>query len=113
MTERAESASMAADPANEHAMAIGARASVAVIALAALVEFGLGPSVSDMSSFEAGYQAVPTPTDIRSVLSDRRMTSASFCEGVLSRVIDDGLSKGLRHTEFLRGCRRAVADAME
>ena len=101
------------DLPNEHAMAIAARASVAVTAVTAVVAFGLRPAVSDIRSFEAGYQAASNPTDVRSALSDGRMNSASFCEDVLYRVIDDGRPSGLRHSDFLRGCRHAVADAME
>ena len=87
--------------------------SAAVVVLAAIGALVLGPSAGDQGSFEAGYRAVSNPTEVRAALSDGRISSTAFCDAVLDRAIAGGSLNGLRHKDFLRGCRHAVGDAME
>jgi hypothetical protein len=41
------------------------------------------------------------------------MSSSSFCAQLLKSELAHGKSIGLHDSEFLRGCRIAVGDAME
>jgi hypothetical protein len=94
-------------------MWIAARVSAAVVVLVAIGAFAPGRPIGDPASFEAGYRAVSNPTEVRAALSGSGMSSATFCEDVLRRVIDTRVPNVLRHRDFLHGCRLAVADAME
>jgi hypothetical protein len=89
------------------------RASAALVAFAVIVALAPATGPSDDPSFRAGYAAVSNPTNVRSALSDAGMSSSSFCAQLLKSELAHGKSIGLHDSEFLRGCRIAVGDAME
>lgn len=89
------------------------RTSTALVAFAVIVAVAPAAGHSDDPSFRAGYAAALNPTHVRSALSDAGMSSSSFCGQLLKYELARGKSIGLHDSEFLRGCRIAVGDAME
>jgi hypothetical protein len=97
---------------HQHAMQQVARVSGVLLALAAIGVVAPSATHNEGPSYEAGYAAASNPKFVRSALSDGGMSSTSFCDELLKRVIASA-QNGFRTSEFLRGCRHAVSDVME
>jgi hypothetical protein len=89
------------------------RAFVVLTALAAIGIAVTDTSQNDEPSYRAGYVAASNPRFVRSALSDRGLSSTSFCAELLTREITGSQQTGIRGSEFRRGCEHAVHDAME
>lgn len=98
---------------HHHAMQLPARASVVLLALVAIGVVAPSAAHNDGPSYQAGSAAASNPKFVRSELSDRGMSSASFCDELLNRAIAGAKQTGIRHSDFHRGCERAVHDVME
>lgn len=70
------------------AMQLAARSSVVLLALAAIGVVVPTAARNEGPSYEAGYTAATSnPKFVRLALSDRGMSSASFCDELLQRTI--------------------------
>ena len=98
---------------HQHAMQLAARSSVVLLALAAVGVVVPTAARNKGPSYEAGYTAASNPKFVRSALSDRGMSSASFCDELLRRTLTGARSTGLQQLDFLRGCEHAVHGVME
>jgi hypothetical protein len=98
---------------HEHALQMGARTSVVLLALAAIGIVAPTSARNESPSYEAGYAAASNPKFVRSEISDGGMTSASFCDELLKRAVTGSQPAGIQRSDFSRGCQHAVHDVME
>jgi hypothetical protein len=92
---------------------IAARASVVLLALAAIGVVAPSVGHNEDPSYQAGYAAASNPKFVRSELSEEGMSSVSFCEELLKRKIFAAQQSEIRQSDFRRGCEHAVHDVME
>jgi hypothetical protein len=80
----------------------------ALLALAAIVDLATGhdaPHAPDDASFRAGYAAVSSPVHARTLMALSGTDSSSLCVALLdNRPVS---------TDFVSGCKHAIANAME
>ena len=92
---------------------LAARASVVLLALAAIGVVAPSAAHNEDPSYQAGYAAASNPKFVRTALTDGRMSSSSFCDELLKRKIFAAQQSGIRHSDFHRGCEHAIHDVME
>jgi hypothetical protein len=97
---------------HQGARLLTARASVVLIALAAIGVVPPSAAHNEDPSYQAGYAAASNPNFVRTALTDGRMSSSSFCDELLKRRIF-AVQSGIRHSDFHRGCEHAIHDVME
>ncbi|CDO10437.1 hypothetical protein BN977_05270 [Mycolicibacterium cosmeticum] len=83
--------------------------SAALVAVLALAEIASGPHQRDDASFRAGYAAASNGTMVRAAMTEPGVTPTVFCDALAEK----NSVPGIVARDFLAGCRRAVADAME
>lgn len=98
---------------NHGARQVAARASVVLLALAAIGIVTPSATHNEDPSYQAGYAAASNPKFVGSALSEEGMSSASFCEELLKRKISAARQNGIRQSDFHRGCEHSVHDVME
>lgn len=98
---------------HQDARPLAARASAALLLLAAVGLVAPSAAHNEDPSYQAGYAAASNPQFVRSALSDGGMSSTAFCDNLLKRRIFDTQKTGIRQSDFHRGCEHAVHDVME
>jgi hypothetical protein len=90
-----------------------ARASAMLLAFAVIGVFAPSTSRDEGPSYRAGYAAASNPSFVRAAMSNRGMSSTSFCEEILKRQVRNPHQTELHNSDFNRGCEHAVHDVME
>ena len=77
------------------------------------VELSNGSDGRDERSYEAGYAAANDGSLIRDAMATTDMTSSMLCEFFVDRALSADQPVGIVRGDFIDGCTRAVAEAME
>ncbi len=80
--------------------------------LLAAVSAATGSSDRDDASFKAGYTAASDASFVRSEMTTGT-TSSALCNTLVERMLAEADSTAVVRADFLSGCTRAVAEAME
>lgn len=91
-------------------MAVG---SAVLLVLLIGVHASIGSDPRDDVSFDAGYRAASNGTLIREAMAAPRTTSAALCNSLVKRAFITHEPPHIVQDDFISGCTRAVAEAME
>ncbi len=72
-----------------------------------------GSDAHDGASFRAGYAAVTDASLVRAEMTSPGTTSSALCNSLFERTLVEAVSTAVVRADFVSGCTRAVADAME
>lgn len=85
----------------------------ALIVLLAVAEIACGSHGRDDTSYRAGYAAASNGTVVREAMTGPGMTPSVFCDALVETMLSKGGSTNIVTIDFVTGCTRAVAEAME
>lgn len=85
----------------------------ALVVMLAAVPAVTGSDGRDGASFSAGYAAVTDASWVRAEMTSPGTTSLTLCNSLVERTLVEADSTAVVRADFISGCTRAVADAME
>ncbi|KGI66011.1 hypothetical protein MJO55_28230 (plasmid) [Mycolicibacterium rufum] len=85
----------------------------ALLVLLVAAELSIGSDDRHDRSYHAGYVAASHGSWVRDAMATRGMTSSTLCESVADRTLTGDEAVGIVRGDFIDGCTRAVAEAME
>lgn len=88
-------------------------AGVGLVAVATMLAVTTEQTANQGASFVSGYDAAPAPEFIRSAMTRRGATAETFCATLFARALASSGPRDLVESDFVDGCKRAVAEAME
>ena len=86
---------------------------VVLLALAAVMKVAMGHHHADDDSYRAGYNSVSNAEHARTLMTLAGTTSWSVCDALLDRRSSTEDLNELIKADFVSGCKRAIAEAME
>ncbi|UNB49836.1 hypothetical protein [Mycolicibacterium sp. YH-1] len=87
--------------------------SVALLMLLTSVNAVMGSAVHDDASYRAGYVAASNSALVRAAMARPEMAPATLCDTIVQRALVGDDSTWIVRSDFIRGCTRAIAEAME
>lgn len=87
--------------------------SVALLLLLTSVDAAMGSEPRDDASYRAGYVAASNGGLVRAAMNRRETSPLTLCNIVVERALVAGDAPRIVRSDFIRGCTRAIAEAME
>ncbi len=94
------------------AVRVGSACAVLLV-VAAGVHASVGSDPRDEASYRAGYRVASNGTVIRRAMTTADATPVALCTLLLDRALSTDPPPHIVRTDFISGCTRGVAEAME